>query len=701
MPRCSICKDLVLEVLSAPQPPSLNGDIKKSFDTSKTVEEFQRAAASGCVPCNVVLQAIALRDPSLQAELAQTGSISEGKIELSGNGNESLKILFNDSPNGRCFRFDLFEEWDHSENHAPLFSAVGLGNTPPEVLDIAYAAWRANRWISRCDDEHECGGGDVPLLPTRVLAITSDPIKLVAPPSGTTGRFAALSYCWGSTGNLITTSNNIKEREAGIKWETLPNLFQDVVQITRQMGIHFLWIDALCIIQDDQADWQRESSNMGGIYAGAYVTIACDSAADTSYRLTNPRNCALRREGGGAESAKRDDNLRALAPVVVDGHAHSFFARDILNHVDLVRDPPDYKLSYPLILRGWSMQERFLSSRILHFTAHEMIWECQKTSHCECGGISLDVVPKFFQSGTSKVSFERAKAILKSNRTISLPNLTCPGDTLRNESFVLFWTKLMTGYKTRRLTFESDRLPGISAIARNFGLAKTYIAGLWLEDLPWHLAWDVTLNSTRSRPSFYNGPTWSWVSVLGEASWPRDMHLCRSHVRVMEASTNPVGLDEFGQVAWGRVRLQARVTAAKALKTDNSYLRIDTSYGTYGFRPDATITRANTSLKEGKGQIPSDQRSASTVADNEDMWCFPVLGSGEVSGAPGLYWMMVVAKPKRESIQRALLDPNSQPESLICERIGRIEFRPGGIWEMGIRNWLSSSDFKEREVIII
>jgi hypothetical protein len=78
---------------------------------------------------------------------------------------------------GRGTRFELLEEWDHSENHAPLYSAVGLCNTPPEVLDITYAGWHANRWISRCDDEHECGGDDLPLLPTRVLAIKSESIN--------------------------------------------------------------------------------------------------------------------------------------------------------------------------------------------------------------------------------------------------------------------------------------------------------------------------------------------------------------------------------------------------------------------------------------------------------------------------------------------------------------------------------------------
>lgn len=706
MSRCNICNDLVFEVLPAPKitrnprPPPPFKYFERPFVISKKAEEFKQAAASGCVPCNVVLQAIAAYKPIFKAELVPTGRMIEHQIQLSGNGNEPLRIDFWDPKGLGGLRFELFEKWDHSESHAPLFSAVGLGSTPPEVLDITYAGWRAKRWISRCDGEHECGGDDVPLLPTRVLAITSDPIKLIAPPSGTTGRFAALSYCWGSTGNLTTTLNNIKDREAGIQWETLPNLFQDVVQITRQMGIHFLWIDALCIVQDDQADWERESAKMGSIYAGAYVTIACDSAMDTSYRLTNPRNCAL---GPDGELAARLREPKALAPVVIDGHAHSFFVRWTLDHKSILNDPlpPSHKLWFPLNTRGWTMQERLLSSRILHVTAHEMIWECRKTYYCECGGITQD---PYWQGNTAKGSFERAKAIVCSDNTTLLPNLTCPGDTPRNESFVLFWTGLMETYMKRRFTFEGDQLPGISAIARNFGLGKTYIAGLWLEDLPWHLAWTNRLGSSSMRPSVYRGPTWSWVSVSEAAIWPFEgMQLSRSQIRVMDASTAPVGLDEFGQVARGRVRLQARVAAAKVLIPEDGFPYFVTSYGKWYFMLDAL--GANISFAEGK--IPSYQRSARTVEDHQDIWCFPVLGTGEFGDeAFRPLWIMVVAKPERQFIQRALLDPNDHPESMICERIGCIDLSLGTQqWESRqlkwFWEWLSSSDFKEKEVIII
>lgn len=709
MPRCNVCNDLVFEVLPAPQWPALNYP-DKSFIISKKAEEFKKAAALGCVPCNVVLQAIAAYDIYLRPQLAPTGPMSEDQIQLSGNGNEPLGIDFW-LPFTRVggVRFELFEKWDHSFSHAPLFSAVGLGSNPPDVLDITYAGWRAKRWISRCDVEHECGRNHIPLLPTRVLAIKSDPIKLIAPPSGMTGRFAALSYCWGSTGNLTTTSNNIKEREAGIKWETLPNLFQDVVQITRQIGIHFLWIDALCIIQGDQADWQRESAKMGSIYAGAYVTIACESAADTSYRLTNSRNCTLK-PVDSFSSTTRDQGLKALKPVVIDGHTHSFFVRETLDHVDILREPPLHELSFPLMLRGWAMQERLLSTRILHFTAHEMIWECQKTFYCECGGISQDTE---WQGDTAKRSFEKGKAIFGLDRKTSLPNLTCPGDTARNPSFVLVWTKLMTAYSTRRLTFDSDRLPGISAIARNFGLAKTYMAGVWLEDLPWHLAWGVSpkplyskpLRPKPLRPSVYNGPTWSWASVSTDVRWPHalDAHYSRSQVRVIEASTAPMGLDEFGQVAWGRVRLRAPVAAAKAVKTDDSYPLVVYSNGENLYEPDAMFE--NISFEEDQGQITLGQRSASNVEDHKDIWCIPVLGVGEFGDEAFCpHWVMVVAKATAQSMQRALLDPTDQPEAMICERIGFMDLGPRfelGIDPSGIRKWLSSSEFKEKEIIII
>jgi hypothetical protein len=90
---------------------------------------------------------------------------------------------------------------------------------------------------------------------------------------GSSKHYITLSYCWGKSRTFTTTSRSLRLRKARIHFESLPRTFKDAVQIARELEVRFLWIDALCIIQDDQLDWQRESAKMGAIYR--YTTILC------------------------------------------------------------------------------------------------------------------------------------------------------------------------------------------------------------------------------------------------------------------------------------------------------------------------------------------------------------------------------------------------------------------------------------------
>src|SRR2546421_28580 len=88
-----------------------------------------------------------------------------------------------------------------------------------------------------------------------------------------TGRYATLSHCWGEHLPLVTTKDNLLERQRGIYWSDLPRSFQDAIVTTAEQGLRYLWIDSLCIVQDDQCDWDEHASSMAEIYAGSHFNI--------------------------------------------------------------------------------------------------------------------------------------------------------------------------------------------------------------------------------------------------------------------------------------------------------------------------------------------------------------------------------------------------------------------------------------------
>jgi hypothetical protein len=102
--------------------------------------------------------------------------------------------------------------------------------------------------------------------------------KLVQTFHGQTGRYAALSYCWGASLPSTTTTANLQAHESGISFDTLPRTLQDAILVVRWMGIEYIWIDCLCILQDSKTDWEHEAARMADVYPNAYLTITASRA---------------------------------------------------------------------------------------------------------------------------------------------------------------------------------------------------------------------------------------------------------------------------------------------------------------------------------------------------------------------------------------------------------------------------------------
>ncbi|KAF2730048.1 hypothetical protein EJ04DRAFT_393411, partial [Polyplosphaeria fusca] len=140
-------------------------------------------------------------------------------------------------------------------------------------------------WLTDCLSNHaSCIAETNTRLPSRVLdlgvGMTGDGhIKLHETTSQEVGRYVCLSHCWGPRGcSIKTTRPRLEAHKARIAFEDLPKTFQDAVTFTRWLKVRYLWIDALCILQDDENDWERESSAMAATYENSYLTLSAATA---------------------------------------------------------------------------------------------------------------------------------------------------------------------------------------------------------------------------------------------------------------------------------------------------------------------------------------------------------------------------------------------------------------------------------------
>jgi hypothetical protein len=177
-----------------------------------------------------------------------------------------------------------------------------------------------------------------------------------------------LSHCWASKPVIRTTKATLQSHLTQLPMASLPNTFRDAVTITRALGIRYLWIDSLSIIQDAVNDWEMESAVMGQLHAHSYLTIAASASKDSSGGCFLPR--------------PRDPHTRIKCSLDDGSTGHVFLRPKPKGFNDLEK-------SF-LQTRAWVAQERLLSPRPIHYDADQIMWECQETRLTE-DGVPVDV----------------------------------------------------------------------------------------------------------------------------------------------------------------------------------------------------------------------------------------------------------------------------------------------------------------------
>lgn len=382
-----------------------------------------------------------------------------------------------------------------------------------EAADSPENFAHAREWIRKCSETHsECQGMQDSWLPTRLLDIGTDKttlnLRLIITEKEfdlLDRRYLALSHCWGPKPKKYvakTTKANLKSRLKRIDSRKLSKTFQDALVITRELGLRYIWIDSLCIIQDEPKDFESESAKMSQVYSRSYCTISASGSVDGHGGCFIPRDslhvrsCTIIAEPGTHEWRSPHRDPDKSEKIIIFPHI-----------------PPWTKsLSGPLSARAWTLQERELSPRILHYTKNRILWECKVS-------IASEDDPDHF--------YPKSKAATKSPLS---PLRLLDGNlkakpTLPNEIYHK-WYSMIEDYSSRSLTYKSDKLPAISGIAVAFWELTSkdkYLAGLWNNDLLPGLSWFPDLSKERpQRPPVWppgpidpSIPSWSWAAHDG------------------------------------------------------------------------------------------------------------------------------------------------------------------------------------------
>jgi hypothetical protein len=193
------------------------------------------------------------------------------------------------------------------------------------------------------------------------------------------GSYITLSYCWNGKGAAEkTTKANLQARcKARIPRLELSQTHLDAIEITKALGYRYLWIDAICIIQDDSEVWPRESANMGTIYRDSVLTVAAAQSPDAEGGILLDRPELLTKVYGMAITSTDPDgsetgthNVLCRSPVL----DHKKWSNGFEQQAHKTK--PAILTDLALEDRAWCLRERVLSTRIVHFARDEFFWDC-------------------------------------------------------------------------------------------------------------------------------------------------------------------------------------------------------------------------------------------------------------------------------------------------------------------------------------
>lgn len=543
------------------------GSFDLDFDHQATLGSLVQSADMGCFICNRIWEDMPIGYNRSEFSLRPKRAFVAAHIELVHRGLYRLDFTLSGHLAAKHYAGTLLLQQTASNSETRVYTPQSRWLNSPEVLRLARS------WIAKCigPDHKYCPNSDFsnrfplqsgqsteetptspidtsgvipltkrttlielspPFYPTRLIelgSVDSPTVKLIVTRNAThpnddnsrepEGQYVTLSHCWGNKGPhfcLIESNLDVFQR-SGIPLKELPRTFQNAIDFARRLSsnVKYIWIDSLCIIQKNEADWLRESTRMYQVYRNSYCNISATAAINSSQPLYVERD--PQHLWGNEVNFNTEDVLKVGAELQR--------SRDPQGHEALIQrcsivDPSLWQRkveSAPVNTRAWVLQERLLAPRVLHFCEDQIAWECRELDASESAatGIARDEL----KNGTIR-------------DRVRLKGLVAPeyGPKLTSNSQADFafqahqnWKLIIERYSLTNLTKAKDKLIALAGIAEQMStqVGAPYVAGMWGNKyFASQLLWRVEpqfknqkfLYPSR-RPKFYRAPSFSWAAI--------------------------------------------------------------------------------------------------------------------------------------------------------------------------------------------
>ncbi len=478
-PKCNGCRKIEYLVKYCKQHPPLEGRSKPvCFHNSYRELDF---CAERCITCRVIRRGFLLNQATFE-QVEELEALAEQIPIWVTIENGSVRVSLQENAETLCFRnkqVDLCMSTSES-------SESSQGRSLPIIALSERVCAGISDWARDCCQSHpECGNFNWSRKnPTRLIHILSDSsIQVVDARYIDFVQYIALSYCWGAEsqgamkrgvdGERRTVKANIGRRQQPFPTTDLRKTIQDVVILAKGIGVQYIWVDSVCIIQDSDVDWATEASLMARVYSNSYFTLCSLAASHADAALIRPRD-AWKYPTVSCQLASQ--------------------------HLTVVGLPlDDLKQRAPYSSRAWILQEEKLSPRILYWTPQRMYWSCMTR-----------VISEHIWNQNQR---QLLHAVDEPSLTQSFLRASRDGKDL-----YWHWKDMIEDYTRRTLTHSKDRFPALSGLAARYQLAQdddAYLAGLWrntiAEDLAWRVEFPVPHHRLGGR--IEDTPSWSWASL--------------------------------------------------------------------------------------------------------------------------------------------------------------------------------------------
>lgn len=378
-----------------------------------------------------------------------------------------------------------------------------------EVISIT------SKWLQQCCNSHRrCGLREPRPMPGRVVDISAghEKLRLLKTSPGQLGVYAAISYSWGGAKSsmLRLKKHTQKALESRFKLGDLVKLHQQGIQVAEELGYKYIWIDALCIIQDDIQDWLDQSSLVPQIYGNADITIVAGRSHDARDGFLEPTYAA-----GVPAAAIPYQSSNSPSPA-------SCWVGPRRNHE-----------IGPANERGWCYQEALVARRMIVYGSQQLSFRCQEAIEFEDGHHQWFAGRADWYDLSSLFRGKPAEYLEPGEDPTDLFPFPAQLDP-RQDSTLARWYDITAEYSARSFYNPTDNHAAFSGtvllfqevIARRYGRGhEKYMAGLWEMDMVFGLLWRSLRIMDPGLPALtepkYEGrvvrraPSWSWMALSG------------------------------------------------------------------------------------------------------------------------------------------------------------------------------------------